>query len=564
MPAEAGGWGLGFKEVVKHKEAVVESRYLESLPEPGDIQVVVLMGGLGSRLGEQTKECPKTLMEVEGKPFFDYQLKILKEYGFRTFLFLVGYRGEMVEAYYGDGSRYGVEISYSYDGGAGDGMEISGGSGGGVEISSSCGGGFGGGAEIFGSCGGGSRGGVGISSFHGGGSGGSVEISGTHDGGSRVEGKLLGTGGAVRRAYKLLRDDFLLLYGDSFMDIDYRETIYRYFRGKLEGCRALMTVMENNNRLDRSNVIYEDGKIVLYDKAAPDGRMKYIDYGAGMFEKGLFAEGGEVFSDIADLQHKLSVEGKLAAHEVTNRFYEIGTPGSLEEFRKYAHRRFGEEGRAVFFDRDGVVNEIVFREETGQLDSPFRREEVELTDGAAEAMRALQEAGYYLFIVTNQPGAAKGKTGLADLYDINTYICRMLAEKGVYIDGVEICPHYPGSPGRDGIGGAGRRAEKREKFLVCDCRCRKPKTGMIDALAGRFCIDKGHSWMVGDSYTDVLAGRGAGLKTAFIGSYKCDVCKCLGYVKPDLLCGSAADFVSKILPRLAGNRSLALHEPCKM
>ncbi len=465
----------------------MEKRYLDSLPEPKDIQAVVLMGGLGSRLGERTKSCPKTLTEVGGTAFFDYQLKIMKAYGFRRFLFLVGYKGEMVERHYGDGGKYGVEISYSYDGG-----------------------------------------------------------------------KALGTGGAVHKAYGLLQDDFLLIYGDSFMDIDYRETIYRYFCAKLSGHRALMTVMENRGRLDASNVVYEDGKIILYDKSVRTKRMRYIDYGVGMYDKTLFQTGNaqelpeEKEFDLAVLQNRLSIEGKLAAQEVTNRFYEIGTPASLEEFRLYAKQRFCQAGRAVFFDRDGVVNEIVFRDETEQLDSPLKEGEVKFMDGVAQAMRKLQEAGYYLFIVTNQPAAAKGKVRLADLYQVNTYICKRLAGEGVRIDGVEICPHYPGHP-KEPEGNCGINAKKdgaksgNEKFLLCVCQCRKPKTGMIDALARRFSIDREHSWMVGDSYTDILAGKGAGLKTAFLGNYKCDICKRLGEGKPDLLCGSVEDFANRIL-----------------
>ena len=81
-----------------------------------DIQVVVLMGGLGTRLKEYTKECPKPLVDVGGRPFFDYSLRLLMHHGFRKFLFLIGYRAEMIEEYYGDGSRLGISITYCYDG----------------------------------------------------------------------------------------------------------------------------------------------------------------------------------------------------------------------------------------------------------------------------------------------------------------------------------------------------------------------------------------------------------------------------------------------------------------
>lgn len=442
----------------------MENGHRDSLPMPEDIQVVVLMGGLGSRLGEETRNRPKTLADINGTPFFDYQLRLLKSYGFRKFLFLVGYMAGQIEEHYGDGSRYGVGIVYSYDGE-----------------------------------------------------------------------RLLGTGGAVRRAYGKLEEDFLLLYGDSFMDIDYKETIYRYFRGKQIGCHALMTVMENHDSLDRSNVIYKDGRILLYDKKNGKAEMHYVDYGVGMFGKHLFKDcEEETFFDLAELQNRLSLEGKLTAQEVTRRFYEIGLPASLQEFKKYARKRFGQRRRAVFLDRDGVINKIVFRDETEQLDSPLRKSEAELIDGAADAMKILQQEGYYLFIVTNQPAAAKGKASLADLYDVNTYLCKILKKNGVFVDGAEICPHYPEAT----VG-------VKEKFLIEQCRCRKPGTGMVDALAGRFSIDRKQSWMVGDSFTDILAGRRAGLRTAFIGNYKCDVCKCLEYEKPDMICCNLVDFIKQ-------------------
>ena len=435
---------------------------IDKLPEPKEIQIVVLMGGLGSRLGVKTKDYPKALMEINGSPFFDYELQLLKTYGFCKFLFLVGYKSEMIEAHYGNGREYGVEISYSYDGE-----------------------------------------------------------------------KLLGTGGAIRRAYDLLEDDFLLIYGDSFMDIDYRETIYRYFRGKASGMRALMTVLENHNKLDKSNVVFENGNIILYDKHNLDDRMRYIDYGVGMYEKSLFQKiVPETCFDMSVIQNRLSIEGTITGQEVMNRFYEIGSPASLEEFQIYAKRRFKETRPAVFFDRDGVINEIIFRDETEQLDSPLKPDELILNDGIISGMRKLKGKGYYLFVVTNQPSAAKGRASLADLYDVNICLYRQLKQAGIELDAIEMCPHYP-------------RVTKftRERFLIRTCECRKPGTGMIDMICARFKIDKTHSWMLGDSYTDIQAGKRAKLNTAFLGNYKCDVCKCLDYDRPDLICENVDDFI---------------------
>ncbi|MBR5765666.1 MAG: HAD-IIIA family hydrolase [Lachnospiraceae bacterium] len=433
--------------------------------EAKDMQVVVLMGGLGTRLKEYTKECPKPLVEVEGRPFFDYSLKLLMHHGFKKFLFLIGYRAEMIEEYYGDGSALGISITYCYDGK-----------------------------------------------------------------------ELLGTGGAVKRAYDHLEDDFLLMYGDSFMDIDYEETLYRYFEGKSRGMHALMTVLKNGNRFDKSNVIMDGTEIKLYDKMNMTSEMDYIDYGVCVYEKALFSDEGlngflndenstametGVKFDIAVIQNKLSIDKKIAAHIVTKRFYEIGSPSALNEFREYVKHRFNESHPAVFLDRDGVLNEIVYNEDAEQMDSPQKVEQFKPFPEAAGAIKKFKEKGYYVFLATNQPGAAKGKCKLKTLYDINTIFLEQLAEQGTDIDGVFMCAHYPSMC-----------ENTKEEFLIKKCDCRKPKPGLLLKPKDIYNIDYDESYMVGDSFTDIVAGQAAGVKTIFIGDLKCDACKKLCDIEP--------------------------------
>jgi len=419
-----------------------------------EVQVVVLMGGLGTRLKEYTKMCPKSLVEVCGVPFFDYELELLIKWGFKKFVFLIGYHAEMIEERYKDGSDRGITITYCYDGE-----------------------------------------------------------------------KLLGTGGAVRRAYNYLEDDFLLMYGDSFMDINYEETVYRYFEGKKRGCRAIMTVMRNHNRFDKSNVVLNGNEIELYDKHNPTPLMDAIDYGVCMYEKSLFADfkEDEAF-DVAVIQNRLSLEKKMAAHIVTKRFYEIGSPESLKEFSEYVIYRQKEAHPAVFLDRDGVINEIVYNEDTELLDSAMKVSEFKLFEGVIPAIKSFKDKGYYVFVVTNQPAAAKGKTSLLNLYDINTHFVELAAEGGCEIDDVFMCHHYPK-----------KLEHSKDDYLIKLCDCRKPKPGLINKAFDKYNIDKERSFMVGDSFTDVVAGRAAGLKTVFLGDYKCDVCARLEYNKPDYI-----------------------------
>lgn len=145
--------------------------------------------------------------------------------------------------------------------------------------------------------------------------------------------KLMGTGGAVRRAGHLLGDVFWIMYGDSYMDIDYRAVLADFAsRDSL----ALMTVLRNDNQWDRSNVVFRDGRLIRYDKRTQTPEMNYIDYGVGLLRReALNRISADRPYDLADLYAELSREGRLAGHEVFNRFYEIGTLESLEEARRY-------------------------------------------------------------------------------------------------------------------------------------------------------------------------------------------------------------------------------------
>ena len=147
--------------------------------------------------------------------------------------------------------------------------------------------------------------------------------------------KLLGTGGAVRRAMDagLLGDAFWVMYGDSYMDIDYRAVLDQFDRSAAD---ALMTVLRNGNRWDRSNVVFRDGRLLRYDKKVQTPEMDYIDYGVALLQR----EAAERIPqerpfDLAELYTQLVAEQKMIGYEVTNRFYEIGTPAALEEAARY-------------------------------------------------------------------------------------------------------------------------------------------------------------------------------------------------------------------------------------
>jgi NDP-sugar pyrophosphorylase family protein len=144
--------------------------------------------------------------------------------------------------------------------------------------------------------------------------------------------KLLGTGGAIKRALPLLDNEFFVLYGDSYLPVEYRP-IAEFFRhsGKL-GC---MTVYRNEGRYDTSNVVFRDGEIAVYDKKNRPPEMRHIDYGLSLFKAAVFNSysADEPF-DLAEVMSKLVRQKQLAGFEVQERFYEMGSPAGLAELEK--------------------------------------------------------------------------------------------------------------------------------------------------------------------------------------------------------------------------------------
>jgi D-glycero-D-manno-heptose 1,7-bisphosphate phosphatase len=153
---------------------------------------------------------------------------------------------------------------------------------------------------------------------------------------------------------------------------------------------------------------------------------------------------------------------------------------------------------AVFVDRDGVINRNVLNPRTGTYESPHRPEDFHLADGAVPALARLQAAGFRLFLVSNQPSYAKGKTTLAMLEDIHGRLVDALNAAGIVFSAFYYCFHHPDSKVL-GYGGP--------------CSCRKPSAFFLFKAADEFGLDLAQSWMVGDRVTDVACGRAAGVHT---------------------------------------------------
>jgi D-glycero-D-manno-heptose 1,7-bisphosphate phosphatase len=157
--------------------------------------------------------------------------------------------------------------------------------------------------------------------------------------------------------------------------------------------------------------------------------------------------------------------------------------------------------RAAFFDRDGVVNELVRDPATGFFESPLVPGDVVLKPGVAGALKRLRNAGYLLIGISNQPAAAKGSVNLEQLRSVQARVEDLLQAEQLEADAFRLCFHHP-----EGV--------IAELALVCDCR--KPAPGMLLAAASELDIDLARSWMIGDTDSDVAAGAAAGCRTVLV------------------------------------------------
>ncbi len=144
---------------------------------------------------------------------------------------------------------------------------------------------------------------------------------------------LLGTAGAIRKALPQLGDSFFVLYGDSYLDCDYASIADAF---TVSGKSGLMTIYRNEGSFDASNVQAENGVILRYDKKNRTPQMRYIDYGLGAFKASVFAALPlDEVCDLHDVYQSLLSAGQLAAYEVGERFYEIGSPGGITDLEHY-------------------------------------------------------------------------------------------------------------------------------------------------------------------------------------------------------------------------------------
>lgn len=397
------------------------------------MKAVIMAGGKGTRLATIKSDIPKPMFPILGRPILEYQIESLKRSGIDDITLIVGYLKEAVKNYFEDGRKFGVRISY-------------------------------------------------------------IE-----------EQYPLGTAGAL---YYLKEDpdDFLLIFGDLILDIDFKRFLDFH---KMHGAGITLFGHPNSHPYD-SDIIETD----------KDGRVtgimrkneKRTDYYHNFVNAGVYCIGPKVLKSIerpekTDLEKSLITgcikQGNVFAYKSTEYVKDMGTPERLESVTEdikngiVSGRSLHKKQKAVFFDRDGTINEYV----------GFLRcaDQFRLLPRVTEAIKRINSSEYIAIVATNQPVIARGEVTLEELDKIHRKMETELGAAGAYFDDIFFCPHHP-DKGYEG---------EIPEFKV-DCECRKPKTGMLLKAAEKYNIDLSASWYIGDTTTDIQTGKNAGIKTILL------------------------------------------------
>lgn len=407
------------------------------------MKVIVMAGGRGTRIATVNAEVPKPMIQIEEMPILEHQIQVLKRQGYTDIILTVGYMGDKIREYFGDGSG----------------------------ISSATGRPFG------------------------------VSIRYIQ------EKEPLGTAGALFYLKDSVKEDFLLLNGDIIFDIDVRR-FYNYHKEK--GGMATIFTHPNSHPYD-SGIICADSEMRVTNWLhREDARLWYrnrVNAGlhmlsAKILQLPVFQTLHKVDLD-RDVLKPLAKDRELVIYDSPEYVKDMGTPeryyevtGDIRNGRVEA-KNLSRKQRAVFLDRDGTLNKYV----------GFLRniEELELLEGVAEAVKKINRSGYLAIVVTNQPVIARGEITTNELEMIHQKLETLLGEEGAYLDAFYYCPHHPEK------GFEGEIADLKKK-----CECRKPKPGMLLQAAKDYNIDLIKSWMIGDSNSDVLAGKNAGCRTILL------------------------------------------------
>lgn len=311
----------------------------------------------------------------------------------------------------------------------------------------------------------------------------------------------LGTAGALFYAKNFVSDDFILLNGDIIFDVDFQRFMQYH---KQKGKMATILTHPNSHPYD-SGLIVADGENVVTKWMHKEEERSYyknrVNAGIHILSPKLlelFTEAKKTDLD-REILKPLIVSSQLVAYDSPEYVKDMGTPDRYEMVTRDVQsglvheKNLSNKQKAFFMDRDGTINIYKgFINDASQL---------ELIPGIADVIKKMNESGYLVIVVTNQPVIARGECTIEELERIHQKLETLLGAEGAYIDDLFYCPHHP-DKGFDG--------EVIEYKIDCDCR--KPKPGLIYRAAQKYNIDLSQSYMVGDDDRDMEAGKKAGCK----------------------------------------------------
>jgi len=316
----------------------------------------------------------------------------------------------------------------------------------------------------------------------------------------------LGNAGALFKIKNELTEDFLLLNADAIFDIDFNRFVNYH---KKKGGLVTLFTHPNSHPYDSGLIITDSNDAVMKWLSKEDERpLNYKNLvNAGLHVINPKILDVEINTPKIDLDRQLlkplAGTGKMFSYKSSEYVKDMGTPDRFyavsKDFKegRVKSKNLSNKQKAIFLDRDGTINKSV----------GFLRniDDFELEDGASEAIKKINDSGYLAIVITNQPVIARGEVSIDELDEIHNKMERLLGADGAYLDAIYYCPHHPDK------GFVGERIEYK---IVCDCR--KPKPGMILNASKDYNIDLSKSWMIGDFKTDVLCGKNANVKTAYI------------------------------------------------
>ena len=400
------------------------------------LQAVIIAGGEGNRLKSISKNIPKPMTLILGKPLLQHQIELCEKQGITDIQILVGYKSEVISSYFEDGSSFGVKIQY------------------------------------------------------------------------HKENNLRGTAGALLDAIESLNNQFFVIYGDTFLNVDLISLLSFHTN---KNSTITLFLHPNSHPIDSDLIEVDDQMVVKeiynYPHSTDVPRRNLVNAGLYIFNKAVFLKEKKVStkSDIAkNLFPKLLRDGVSMHGYISSEYIkDMGTPERLECVErdilsgKVNALTKSTPKMAFFLDRDGVINK-----EVGHLNN---LSQFELIPEVADSIRRINDAGILVIVITNQPVIARGELSEEKLRVIHNKMETLLGNSGAFIDAIYYCPHHPHS------GFKGEIIEFKKK-----CECRKPLPGMILQAANELNISLKDSWMVGDSTSDILAARNAGVTSILV------------------------------------------------